>query len=222
MKLARIAGHAHGVATRAELLTAGLSVSQIDRRVASGLLIVEFRGVYRVGHRAPSPAARYMAAVKACGPGATLSGLAAAWLWALIRGPAPTPEVSTATERRIPGILTRRCRNASPKDSTQRHGIPVTTAPATLLAIARGDAPTILSRLEKAFRALLLANRLSLPETNRPHGAGYVDCRWPGHRLTVEREARARGDEFRRYTWRDVVEDPQPTVRELRRLLGAV
>ena len=36
-----------------------------------------------------------------------------------------------------------------------------------------------------------------------------------------EREARARGDEFRRYTRRDVVEDPQPTVRELRRLLGA-
>ena len=77
-----------------------------------------------------------MAAVKACGLGATLSGLAAAWLWALIRGPAPTPEVTTASERRIPGILTRRCRNASPKNGTQRHGIRVTTVPATLLRLS--------------------------------------------------------------------------------------
>ena len=63
-----------------------------------------------------------------------------------------------------------------------------------------------------------------------------MDCRWPEHRLTVEldgyrfhnsrhsweqdrlreREARARGDEFRRYTYRDVLEDPSLMLRELR------
>ena len=63
-------------------------------------------------------------------------------------------------------------------------------------------------------------NGLALPETNRVAGGRRVDCRWPERRLTVEldgyryhrsrhaweqdrrreREARARGDEFRRYT----------------------
>jgi very-short-patch-repair endonuclease len=70
-------------------------------------------------------------------------------------------------------------------------------------------------------------------------GGHRVDCRWPEHRLTVEldsyryhhsrhaweqdrqreREARARGDQLRRYTWRDVAEDPEPMLAGLRSLL---
>jgi hypothetical protein len=66
-----------------------------------------------------------------------------------------------------------------------------------------------------------------------------VDCRWPEHRLTVEldsyqfhnsrysweqdrrreREARAREDTFRRYTYGDVVEDPRFVLAELGALL---
>ena len=238
-----------------------------------------------VGHRPPTAGARYMAAVKACGPRALLSGMAAAWLWDLVRGPAPPPEITAPTERRVPGITTKRHRRMSPKDSTKRRGIPVTTVPATLiaissvlpfdelakavheadvkhkvtgtniehalerhpkakkrsrlLAIATGDAHIVLSRLERHFLTLLRRHRLPLPQTNRPYGAGYVDCRWPAHRLTVEldsyrfhrtrraweqdrqreRDARARGDEFRRYTWRDVVEYPEATVADLARLL---
>ena len=34
-----------------------------------------------------------------------------------------------------------------------------------------------------------------------------------------EREAFARGDDFRRYTWDDVTEDPAPLLAELRQLL---
>jgi hypothetical protein len=56
--------------------------------------------------------------------------------------------------------------------------------------------------------------------------------RRPLHRLSLacppaekahrrEREARARSDEFRRYTWLDVVEEPIPTVVDLKQLLGA-
>ncbi len=62
-EIARIAGAHHGVITRAQLLAAGLSVSAIDRRVRKGLLLPEHRSVYRVGHRAPSLEARYLAAV---------------------------------------------------------------------------------------------------------------------------------------------------------------
>ena len=74
---------------------------------------------------------------------------------------------------------------------------------------------------------------------NRPAGTKRVDARWPAFHLTVEldsytfhrsrhawerdrrreREAHARGDEFRRYTWNDVSEDPSLMLAELRRLL---
>lgn len=66
-----------------------------------------------------------------------------------------------------------------------------------------------------------------------------MDCRWPEQRLTVEldsyryhqsrhaweqdrrreREARARGDEFRRYTYGDVFEYPRLMLHELRELV---
>jgi hypothetical protein len=35
-----------------------------------------------------------------------------------------------------------------------------------------------------------------------------------------ERDARARGDELRRYTWADVFEEPAPMLAELHRLLA--
>jgi very-short-patch-repair endonuclease len=104
-----------------------------------------------------------------------------------------------------------------------------------------GDARVTLSKLEAGFLVLLSANGLPLPQTNRPAGGRRVDCRWVKHRLTVEldsyryhnsrhaweqdhqrrREARARGDEFRRYTWGDVFEEPRFMLEELRALLAA-
>jgi hypothetical protein len=78
--IARLASGAHGVVVRKELLAAGVTRHEIAQRLGTGALMVEFRGVYRAGHRAPSVEARYLAAVKACGKGAVLSGLAAAHL----------------------------------------------------------------------------------------------------------------------------------------------
>ena len=68
---------------------------------------------------------------------------------------------------------------------------------AKLRAVLRGDAPVTLSRLEKRFLVLLREDRRR------------------------ERQARARGDEFRRYTWGDVYEQPEPTPAEMRALLPA-
>ena len=283
-QLARIAGAEHGVVTRPELLHASISADQIKRRLRVGTLIREYRGVYRVGHRAPSVEARYLAAVRACGAGALLSGRAAGHLLGLLKGPCP-PEVTTPTERRIEGITTRRSRRMDARDATKFRGIPVTTVPRTLVDLAailsleelargwheagvlhsttpgqvdavlarapnsrgaaklrsvlHGDVRVTLSELERLFLSLLRDEALPLPQTNRPAGGRRVDCRWPAHRLTVEldsyryhhsrhaweqdrrreREARARGDEFRRYTYGDVVEDPPYMLRELRELL---
>src|SRR3954462_13372840 len=131
--LARLASRAHGVVTRAELLAAGLTVDEVRRRVRKGALIRVHPGVYRVGHQAPNVEARYLAAVKACGPGAVLSGRAAAHLWGLVRGAAPPPEVSAATLKRIPGITTRRVKRIH---AMSHRGIPVTTVPQTLIDLA--------------------------------------------------------------------------------------
>jgi hypothetical protein len=86
--VASLAGRAHGVVTRPELLAAGVTQRQIDQGLRQGSLIAVFRGVYRVGHRAPSLEAHYTAAVKASGEGGVLSGLAAAYLVGACQGEA--------------------------------------------------------------------------------------------------------------------------------------
>jgi very-short-patch-repair endonuclease len=285
--VARLAARSHGVVTRRQLLAAGISEDEIDHRIAKGALLREHRGVYRVGHRAPSIEARYLAAVLACGDGALLSGPAAGHLWGLIKGAAPPPEVTAPTERRVPSVRARRARSIHPADATTHRGIPITTVPFTLVALAahldaehlaracheagvrygttpshveavlagrrnapgakklrailHGDVKVALSKLERRFLELLRDHGLALPQTNRPAGVRRVDCRWPAQRLTVEldgyryhrsrhaweqdrrreREARARGDEFRRYTYGDVLEHPALMLAELRTLVAS-
>jgi very-short-patch-repair endonuclease len=135
-KLARIAGAAHGVVTHTELVRAGVTPGEIRQRLSTGALLREHRGVYRVGHRAPSVEARYLAAVRAAGKRAVLSGRAAAHLLALVKGAAPRPEVTTPTKRRISGVITHRSRGLVPADVTTWKGIPVTSAPRTLVDLA--------------------------------------------------------------------------------------
>lgn len=134
-ELARLAGAAHGVVTRSQLLAAGLTSEQIASRLRRGVLLREHRGVYRVGHRAPSPEARYLAAVLACGPGAMLCGAPAGRLWGVVKGDWPAPEVVAPTERRVAGVVTRRSRRAARAGTTLR-GIPVTTVAQTLVDLA--------------------------------------------------------------------------------------
>src|SRR4051794_14554896 len=117
---ARLAGRQHGAISHAQLLGAGFSPSMVKRWAANGLLHREFRGVYRLGHRAPSIEARYTAAVLACGLGSALSGLAAAHHYRLIKSPPSLPEVSHPKEQDIPGILSRQRRIPYRKC----HGIP--------------------------------------------------------------------------------------------------
>jgi very-short-patch-repair endonuclease len=101
--------------------------------------------------------------------------------------------------------------------------------------------PISLSRLESAFIKLCKHHNLALPQTNTSIGGRFVDCRWPEHKLTVEldsyryhssrhaweqdrqreRQARARGDDFRRYTADDVFEDPGPLLKELSPIVGS-
>jgi very-short-patch-repair endonuclease len=288
-RLARIANRAEGIVTRQEALGAGVTAAQIRHRLDTGALTLEFPGVYRLGHRAPSVAAHYVAAVKASGEGAGLSGTAAAWFYGLLRGLAPQAEVTAPRRRRLKGVTTHHARRAAIELTVWRR-MPITTVPRTLVDIAgrldedelartcheagvkhgvtpamveailtahsnlagaaklrtvmRGETRVTLSQLERRFLERLTEAGLPLPVTNRPVGSHRVDCRWPEHRLTVEldsyrfhnsrhswrldrereREARQRGDEFRRYDYDDVFVDPAFMLRDLANLLsrGAV
>ena len=111
-----------------------------------------------------------------------------------------------------------------------------------LRRVINGDERVLLSELERGFIALLTRAQLPLPKTNIPRHGHWVDCRWPEYNLTVEldtyryhgtrraweqdqkreRKARARGDEYRRYVWGDVFEEPEATVSELRQLLSTL
>jgi len=149
-ELARLASGAHGIVTRAELLESGITVAEISQRLASGALLREYRGVYHVGHRAPSVEARYLAAVLACGPGALLCGRAAGHLLGLLKGPAPRPEVMAPTERRIPGVITRRSRRMDAREGTIWRSVPVTTVARTLVDLAATLALDELGRRRRA------------------------------------------------------------------------
>jgi very-short-patch-repair endonuclease len=133
--LARLAGKAHGVVTREELLRAGVTKAELRQRVRIGALIRIHRGVFRVGHASPSQVASYLAAVKACGEHALLARRAAAHLFGLLKRPPARAEVITPNKRHVPGIVTRRCRDAV-QDGIRWRGIPVTTVPRTLVDLA--------------------------------------------------------------------------------------
>jgi very-short-patch-repair endonuclease len=135
-RIARLARWAHGVVTREELLEAGLSAGQIKRLLRSGALIPIHRGVYRVGHAAPSTEATYMAAVKAAGRGALLYGRAAAWVLGIVKGKPPPPEVLTASHPRITGVRVHRTRRIHRNDRGLWRGIPVTSAARTFVDLA--------------------------------------------------------------------------------------
>jgi len=127
-----VATSAKGIATRRELLDAGVSSDEISHRLDTGALLLEYPGVYRVGHRAPNFESSYMAAVKACGDGALLSGMAAAYLWGLVKGKPPPREVTAPKKRKVAARWSPQvCRNGA-----QRKGIPVTTVPRTLIDLA--------------------------------------------------------------------------------------
>jgi very-short-patch-repair endonuclease len=122
--------------TRRQLLDAGLNAATIEYQLRTGRLHRVHRNVYAVGHRPPSPLARAMAAVLACGPGAVLSHRSAAALWEIAARHDGPVDVTARTNREHPGVRVHRSRTLHPEDVTTHFGIRVTTPARTLLDIA--------------------------------------------------------------------------------------
>jgi very-short-patch-repair endonuclease len=218
----RLAAGQHGIVTRGQLVNAGVGPDTVDHWLKTGRLIKLHRGVFALGHLPPSPHARSMAAVLACGRGAALSHRSAAKLWGLIRYEGPI-EITAPTKRTRPGLIVHRHR-LTDRDVTTHWGIRTTTAARTLTDLAgtldpasliravndarinrhlslddlparlrRGQGPRpTRSPFEDAFPKFCARHRLPQPEVNAIVAGYEVDAYWQPQRLVVELD----GEEF--------------------------
>jgi very-short-patch-repair endonuclease len=171
--MAELAARQHGVVSADQLRRIGIGEEAIRTRVAVGRLHRLHRGAYAVGHAAPSPEGRALAAVLAVGrgaPGASGTVLAhwgaaashrtAAWLWDLLPPSQALHDVvvaGTGGRARRHGIRVHRSRSLKPTEVTLRHGIPVTKPTRTITdlrwALTAGWPGAISAReLRKAIR----------------------------------------------------------------------
>ena len=165
--IAELAGRQHGVVARVQLGRIGLGRGAIEWRLARGRLHRMHFGVYAVGHPVVTREGRWMAAVLAGGPDATLSHQAAAALWD-IRRVAHQPEISCPRYLERPGI--RAYRRRVPADEvTVEDGIPVTTPTRTLFDLAGVVPLAQLRRAVKEADIRRLWGRLSLGDLLERH-----------------------------------------------------
>lgn len=162
-RLSWIAGRQHGRVSRRQLLDAGVDHRQIDRWVATRRLLPVHRGVYAVGHRAPSALGDYMAAVLAAGRGAVLSHRSAAWVLGLTAGTSPPPEVTvpTTADRGRPGIVIHRVKRLHALDRALLGRLPITPVPRILVDLAPAAGEEELIRL---CHQAWVRHRVSAPE----------------------------------------------------------
>lgn len=166
LEVARIAARQHGAISIGQLHAAGLSKTGVLKRCRAGRLHNLHRGVYAVGHLAPSNERRWMAAVLAMTSDAegerkaVLSHRSAAELWRLLLpsdGPVDVSLPNRSGRRQRKGVRIHRPRSLEPTEMTSRRRIPV-TSPARTLADLRSAVPR-----HELRRAIRQADVLGLP-----------------------------------------------------------
>jgi very-short-patch-repair endonuclease len=135
--LSELAARQNGNVTHRQLLDAGFSPDQIDRRAEAGWLVRRHTGVYALGHVPATRESAWHAAVLALGDGAVLSHTSAAVLWGMVRRRAITEVTVPTTAGHVTrdGIVVHRQRLLA-EHVTTHQGIPVTTPIRTLLDYA--------------------------------------------------------------------------------------
>ena len=170
--LAELATAQHGQVATGQLKLLGITKSAIAGRRETGRLHQVHQTVWSVGHRHITREGRWMAAVLAAGPDASLSHLSAAQLRGL--SPWASNEIHVIARRRmrIPGIRCHRCLLAD-DERAEIHGIPVTGLSRTLFDCAAILPPYRFEKLlqEAEFRRL-----------TDTHSLDALLRRYPGHR----------------------------------------
>ena len=168
----RVAGRQHGVLSRAQALSCGLSPAAIGRRVASGRFELIFPGVYRVLGAPESWRQQVMAACLWAGAGAVSSHRTAGALWGLDGMPPGVVEITTLRRLRSPAVLLHQSR-LTPRDATAIGSIPVTDSTRTLIdlgAVARREMVEV--ALDDALRRRLTSLKLLLARLDDLGGKG--------------------------------------------------
>jgi hypothetical protein len=162
-RLARVAVRQHGAFTRAQAAAAGLSASQLQRRVSAGAWVRMFPRVYRHAAVPPNRALVLSAALLWAGPGAALSHTTAAGLWRIGNGTHLVELLVPRTRApRAPGVLVHRVASVEPVDVASWRGFAVTTPVRTLIDLAAVLAGPELGAAVRRAAALGLVTRGSL------------------------------------------------------------
>lgn len=144
----------HGIITRREARSSGLTNHQIDSLIRRGEWVPVHRGVFR--HAAVAPSWRGRVAAACLAGQAVASHRCAAALWGLELVRRPAPEITVPVRRRAPmlrGVRVHRTTQWSDVDRTMRHGIEATGIRRTILDCAVDLGPYSLERLaESAIR----------------------------------------------------------------------
>lgn len=160
-RIGAVAARQHGVVTHRQLIAAGLTPSQVEGRVAAGLLRRMQRGVFILGHlteRLEPEGARVMAAVLACGKGTLASHATAGALHQLLEPPPRSAPVDVRmapgrTPSARPGIRAHRSLAPGPGDRTVIDRIPTTSAARTVVDLAAilrtGELERCIARAER-------------------------------------------------------------------------
>jgi very-short-patch-repair endonuclease len=179
LQIEALATRQDGVVLRQQLLALGLGRKAIAYRVRIGRLLVEYDGVYAVGHRALTRAGRWRTAVAACGPTAVLSHWNAAALWDLLppRGRL-IHVIRPSTSGRDPDparIRLHRVGTFRAWEGTITEGIQTTTVARTLLDLSPRLRPRamedVIARANRLALFDLLGVRRCLREHPRQPGA---------------------------------------------------
>ena len=167
-----------------------------------------------------------------------LSHESAAALWKLSPRCPPLAHVTvpgTTGRRRRKGIVLHRSSTLTPRETTRRWSIPVTTQARTLRDLGWGTERTR-SDLERLFLRICRQHGLPKPEVNVRIGPYEVDFLWRAERLIVEvdgwkyhsnrrafeadrardRELARRGFLVLRFTDRELSRDPNAVATSLR------
>ena len=166
-----------------------------------------------VGHHGLTPEARWLAAVKACGPLAALSHSSWAMLFELwpVEDRRPEVTIPATSKCRVEGIIVHRTRDV---DRLTHKGIPTTSAARMILDLAPRLDDVPLRRLMSRAQSRHLTNlRLLGRQLDRAAG------RHPQHDLIVEAERQAlleaHGQRVIRITWHQATAHAAQTVRRV-------
>lgn len=184
-----LAARQHGVFSRSQAVSLGLSEDAADRRLRSGRWRAVEPGIYAMAGSPDTWERRLVSAVLVSRGRALVSHVTAAALHELSEVRSEVTHVTVVHGRHHPRSAERevhQARNLTPRDATSLRGIAVTSIPRTLVDVAGCVSR---ERLEAILDAALVGRKASLrrlrayvEQTGNKRGVGYL------RRLLAERE----------------------------------